>query len=126
MNQSNFWDLDFAQEEWLQHSLPVLIQSENSVLLEGSQLLHLDVRSDNICFIDNRVVFVDWNWACVGNGMLDVVAWLPSMVAEGMRSQSSSVQSISNSFEFLGHLEDLEMDSDDNKAGRAGHRLLGL
>jgi hypothetical protein len=26
---------------------------------------------------------VDWNWACVGNPMVDVAFWLPSLRAQG-------------------------------------------
>jgi hypothetical protein len=28
-------------------------------------------------------VLVDWNWACTGNALLDVVAWAPSLHTEG-------------------------------------------
>ena len=45
--------------------------------------LHFDVRSDNICFRDGRAVLVDWNFACLGNPIADVAAWLPSLHAEG-------------------------------------------
>ena len=52
--------------------------------LDGDQLLHLDVRSDNICFrADGSAVLVDWNLAVVGNARLDVAFWLPTLVAEG-------------------------------------------
>ena len=37
----------------------------------------LDVRSDNLALLDGRAVLVDWNWACVGNAVVDVVAWAP-------------------------------------------------
>jgi hypothetical protein len=50
----------------------------------GDSLLHFDVRSDNLCFRDDRTaVLVDWNLATVGNPQLDVVFWLPSLEAEG-------------------------------------------
>ena len=38
--------------------------------------------SDNLCIAD-RVKVIDWNWAFVGNPMVDVVAWLPSLHLEG-------------------------------------------
>ncbi|MDQ5820762.1 MAG: aminoglycoside phosphotransferase family protein, partial [Actinomycetota bacterium] len=41
------------------------------------------MRSDNIAFVDGGAVFVDWNWASRGNAELDLVAWLPSLRAEG-------------------------------------------
>lgn len=53
-------------------------------MLEGPALLHLDVRSDNLCFhADGRAVLVDWNVLSVGNPKLDVAFWLPSLHAEG-------------------------------------------
>jgi hypothetical protein len=36
-----------------------------------------------ICFLGERVVLVDWNWACRGHGAVDVAAWLPSLHLEG-------------------------------------------
>jgi thiamine kinase-like enzyme len=41
------------------------------------------VRSDNLCFAGDRVVLVDWNWACRGNRTVDVASWLPSLHLEG-------------------------------------------
>jgi thiamine kinase-like enzyme len=46
-------------------------------------LLHFDVRSDNVCFAGDRAVLVDWNWAAIGNPVMDVAARLPSLHAEG-------------------------------------------
>src|SRR5207302_5996716 len=50
--------------------------------LEGDDLLHFDVRSDNLCFVGGRAVLVDWNLACRGNGWFDVAFWLPSLRLE--------------------------------------------
>jgi hypothetical protein len=41
------------------------------------------VRSDNICFYEERTLLVDRNWASVGNATMDLVAWLPSLRDEG-------------------------------------------
>jgi hypothetical protein len=41
------------------------------------------VRSDNICFLEDRTVFLDWSGACRGNPVLDLVGWLPSLALEG-------------------------------------------
>jgi hypothetical protein len=68
---------------WLDHALPRLREAVADCDLSGDDLLHLDVRSDNICLDDGRVVLVDWNHASAGNGLLDVVAWLPSLHLEG-------------------------------------------
>src|SRR5438874_844346 len=51
--------------------------------LNGDDLVHGDVRSDNLCFLGDRVVLVDWNWACRGNGMIDIAGWLPTLHLEG-------------------------------------------
>ena len=69
--------------EWLEAALPVLLQASEDAALGGGELLHLDVRSDNLCFADGRVVLVDWNLACAGNGEFDVAFWLPSLKLEG-------------------------------------------
>jgi aminoglycoside phosphotransferase (APT) family kinase protein len=68
---------------WLDRALPRLREATAACDLSGDDFLHLDVRSDNICLDHGRVVLVDWNHAHVGNGLLDVVAWLPSLRLEG-------------------------------------------
>ena len=75
--------MGLVSKDWLNRALPTLLQSETAACLEGSELLHLDIRSDNICLLPDRVVFVDWNHACLGNGLFDIAAWLPSLHAEG-------------------------------------------
>jgi len=78
-----FLSLGFCSERWLEKSLPTLIEADKNVILAGDEFIHLDIRSDNICFFNGRVMFVDWNWACVGNSKVDVVFWLPSLACEG-------------------------------------------
>lgn len=78
-----FLSLGLCSENWLEAASPILMAAEKGAVLEGDQLLHLDVRSDNICFAGRRSVLVDWNHASVGNARLDVVAWMPSLHAEG-------------------------------------------
>lgn len=69
---------------WLERALPALVDAEAALDLAGDRLLHLDIRSDNLCFRpDGACVLVDWNWACVGNPAVDLAAWLPSLHAEG-------------------------------------------
>jgi Phosphotransferase enzyme family len=70
-------------QDWLEAALPALLDAGRACDLSGDALVHLDVRSDNLCFHEGRVVFVDWNLACVGNPLIDVVAWLPSLRLEG-------------------------------------------
>jgi hypothetical protein len=68
---------------WLDRCLPVLVEAAAAVDHTGDSLLHVDVRSDNLCFRDGRAVLVDWNWASLGNPRIDLAAWLPSLTCEG-------------------------------------------
>lgn len=61
----------------------MLREAAESAPIAGESLLHLDVRSDNICLVERGAVLVDWNWAHVGNPDLDLAFWLPSLAAEG-------------------------------------------
>ncbi len=78
-----FLSLGLCTERWLTAALPVLDSAARKAPLEGDDVLHLDVRSDNLCFAGDRVVLLDWNHVCRGNRALDVAAWLPSLQAEG-------------------------------------------
>jgi aminoglycoside phosphotransferase (APT) family kinase protein len=72
-----------CSRRWLEQALPTLLQTGRTCRLDGDAFLHLDVRSDNLCLREERAVLVDWNLAHVGNPLLDVVAWLPSLKLEG-------------------------------------------
>lgn len=78
-----FLALGLCGREWLEAALPDLFAAEAAAPLGGPDLLHRDVRSDNLCLRDGRAVLVDWNHAAVGYGPADVVAWLPSLEMEG-------------------------------------------
>lgn len=78
-----FLSLGFCTDAWLDAALPSLQVAERAARLDGNDFLHLDIRSDNLCFTPDRTVLVDWNWACAGNGLVDLAAWLPSLHAEG-------------------------------------------
>ena len=78
-----FLSVGLCTDAWLQAALPRLQAAEAALRLDGSDFLHLDIRSDNVCFTPDRTILVDWNWACVGNGLVDLAAWLPSLQAEG-------------------------------------------
>lgn len=80
---SGFLSLGVASRDWLDACLPTLRDAARSAQLEGTDFLHLDVRSDNLCFSDGRVVLVDWNWASVGPRDLDLACWLPALRLEG-------------------------------------------
>lgn len=78
-----FLSTGMCSREWLEASLPVLREAAETAPVAGDALLHLDVRSDNICLTERGAVVVDWNQACIGNPELDVAAWLPSLGLEG-------------------------------------------
>ena len=63
---------------------PALDEAASSAPLGGDALLHVDVRSDNLCFrADGSAVLVDWNWTSIGNPVCDPVFWLASLRSEG-------------------------------------------
>ncbi len=78
-----FLSTGIRTREWLEHALPTLIAAADDVPADGEDLLHLDVRSDNLCTRGDAALFVDWNWCSTGNADLDVAAWLPSLALEG-------------------------------------------
>ena len=78
-----FLSVGACSRAWLDAALPTLLAASKEASLEGDDLVHLDIRSDNVCFIGTRTVFVDWNWTARGNGLLDVAFWAPSLHAEG-------------------------------------------
>jgi hypothetical protein len=77
-----FLSLGLAGARWLGAALPTLIEVEASCPTAGESLTHWDLRSDNICLGAGRVVFVDWNGACLANPRLDLGFWLPSLAYE--------------------------------------------
>jgi hypothetical protein len=78
-----FLQLGLCSHEWLAYSLPDLMAAADTAVLAGDDMLHLDIRSHNLCFRDDRVILVDWNGACIGNAYFDIAKWLPSLHAEG-------------------------------------------
>ncbi len=80
---TGFLRLGLVSADWLASALPSLIAAEGQAKLDGESLVHLDTRSDNICFYGDRTLLIDWNWASKGNPKADVMFWLPSVHAEG-------------------------------------------
>ena len=78
-----FLALGLCSRAWLDAALPALREAAASAPLAGGALLHVDVRSDNLCLRDGRVVLVDWNQAAVGNPLVDAVFFAPSLAMEG-------------------------------------------
>jgi hypothetical protein len=78
-----FAGLGIVSCDWIDRNLSSLVEAEHAAEWEGEQLLHLDIRSDNLCFVGPHVKVVDWNLARVGNGAYDLLFWLPSLNLEG-------------------------------------------
>lgn len=81
-NPRPFLGLGLCSTQWLEGALPTLLDAAAGAPLAGDALVHLDVRSDNVCFRDGKAVLVDWVAAGIGNPNLDVAFWLPSLAAE--------------------------------------------
>ena len=80
---SKFLSLGLATNAWLDQTLPALIAASRSARLSGDSVVHLDMRSDNICFADDGVKIIDWNHVGRGNPDMDLVFLLPSLHYEG-------------------------------------------
>jgi aminoglycoside phosphotransferase len=50
--------------------------------VDGTTLLHLDLRRDNILLTPTEVMFVDWAWPAVGAAWLDLACFLPTVAAQ--------------------------------------------
>jgi len=68
---------------WLEKNLPALLAAERAAPLHGPNLVHFDVRSDNVCYLPGRTVLIDWSWGARANPLIDLIAWMPSLAAEG-------------------------------------------
>jgi hypothetical protein len=82
-DRRSFLSLGLANAVWLERALPQLLAGEAACATRGAALCHFDIRSDNLCFLGDRAIFIDWNCACRGNPSLDIGFWLPSLAAEG-------------------------------------------
>jgi hypothetical protein len=80
---TRFLALGLCSVAWLEFALPVLSAAAWAAPIGGSSLLHLDVRSDNLCFREGRALIIDWDGPMVGNPDVDFALWLPSLAAEG-------------------------------------------
>ena len=78
-----FLALGICSASWLEFALPILIAAAAEAPLVGDALVHMDVRSDNLCFRDGRAIVIDWNHARIANPDVDIAFWLPSLHAEG-------------------------------------------
>lgn len=77
-----FLRLGLCSSRWLSAHLPALVAAEEP-WPEPSVFSHCDTRSDNLCLLSDRVIVVDWNWACLAPPGLDQAFWSASLHAEG-------------------------------------------
>ena len=77
-------ELDWL-DPWTRRNLDRLVSLEAGWerAAAGSTLLHADLRADNLLLTPDRVVVVDWPWACVGAPWVDLLAMLPSVRMQG-------------------------------------------
>jgi len=80
-----FLRLGLVSSGWFEAHLPALSAAAERVPLAGDAVIHMDVRSDNLCFLEGRALLVDWNLIALGNPAADAQFWLPSLVLEGGR-----------------------------------------
>jgi hypothetical protein len=80
---AQFLALGLCSAAWLDGALSTLTDAALGAPLAGEALVHLDIRSDNLCFRDGRAIVIDWNHAQLANPDLDIAFWLPSLHAEG-------------------------------------------
>lgn len=78
-----FLSAGFRSRAWLAARLPELLAAADAAPVDGDVLVHMDVRSDNLCTLGGRAVLVDWNWLSLGAPELDLVGWACSLALEG-------------------------------------------
>ena len=78
-----FLRLGLCSESWLQSHLAALSAAEAATPFDGDRLIHDDIRSDNVCFVGERVVLVDWSQAMRGHADYDRAQTLPYLRLEG-------------------------------------------
>lgn len=82
-NPDPFLSLGLVTPVWLDRNLPALVAAEQSCVLTGDALTHLDLRSDNLCCTTGGIRFIDWAEACRSNADVDLGFFLPSLAHEG-------------------------------------------
>ena len=78
-----FLGLGLVSRAWLEAALPALLDGWRKTPLDGTALLHCDVRSDNLCLREERAILFDWSHGRCGNPDFDIAFWLPSLALEG-------------------------------------------
>jgi thiamine kinase-like enzyme len=78
-----FLSLGLRSRAWLEERLPEIVRAGDAAPVDGDAVMHLDVRSDNLCTLEGRAVLVDWNFVSFAAPDLDLAAWACSLALEG-------------------------------------------
>jgi hypothetical protein len=78
-----FLDLGLCSSDWLDAHGSALAIAEAARERRGEAFVHGDMRSDNICVMDDGVKFVDWSEARRGARDTDLAIFLPTAHLEG-------------------------------------------
>ena len=72
-------------EPWALNRLDDLVALEqvSQQATNGTTLVHLDIRGDNVLLTDRQVWFVDWPWACLGAPWIDPLLFAFSVESQG-------------------------------------------
>ncbi|WP_326822211.1 aminoglycoside phosphotransferase family protein [Streptosporangium sp. NBC_01756] len=72
-------------DPWARRHLTELADMEAgwSTAAKGTTLAHADLRADNLLLTRDRVLVVDWPWACVAAPWFDLLVMLPSVRMQG-------------------------------------------
>ena len=68
---------------WLDRYLQPLLDAQSRGSTGGDSLLHVDIRSDNLCFRSGSAMLVDWNHAARGDSRWDRLLMLQTIELEG-------------------------------------------
>jgi Phosphotransferase enzyme family len=75
--------LGVCSPEWLEQALEPLRAAERSFSASGDDLVHCDIWTDNVCFLERGALLVDWGAAGIGNRWIDVGFAVLSLLVEG-------------------------------------------
>ncbi|TYB42540.1 aminoglycoside phosphotransferase family protein [Actinomadura chibensis] len=72
-------------DPWARTNLARLaaLEAEWEDAAAGTTLAHADIRADNVLLTADRVVVIDWPWACLAAPWFDLLAMLPSVRMQG-------------------------------------------
>jgi hypothetical protein len=77
-----FLGLGVCTPAWLERWLPALAEAEELAAGAPSVFAHLDLRGDNLCFLGERTLAVDWSWAALAPPSADLALFALSLARE--------------------------------------------